>query len=129
MKKEIVVFDADTKQCQSLCKMLENYHYKATAVTATSDMEHYLQSSRCRIALINLDNLLVDKHFFRNLKSINPSVRLLGVSERSFHPELEEVISRHIFACLKKPVDPDELIFLLKSIFENNTNLENEATT
>ena len=127
MEKDIVVVDADTKQCQALCKILENHQYKATALTATSDLENYLPS--CRIALINLDNLPVDKHFFRNLKSINPTLCILGVSERSFHPELEEVISRHIFACLKKPVDPDEIIYLLKSIYENNTNLENKATT
>ena len=127
MKKDILIVDADTKQCQSLCKILEIHHYEATAVTATSDLENYLQS--CRIALINLDNLPVDKHFFRNLKSNNPELCILGLSDRSFHPELEEVISRHIFACLKKPVDPDELIFLLKSIFENNTKLENKATT
>ena len=126
MKKDIVVVDADTKQCQALCQILENHQYKATALTTASDLENYLQS--CRIALINLDNLPVDKRFFRNLKSNNPELYILGVSDRSFHPELEEVISRHIFACLKKPVDPDELIFLLSSIYENDTNSDNNAT-
>jgi DNA-binding NtrC family response regulator len=126
MKKDIVVVDADTKQCQLLCKILENHRYEAKAFTAASDLENILQS--CRIALINLDNLSLDKRFFRNIKSINPELCILGLSDRSFHPELEEVISRHIFACLKKPVDPDELIFLLKSINENNTILESKAT-
>ena len=126
MKKDIVVIDADTKQGQSLCQILEHHQYKATALTTTSDLEDYLQS--CRIALINLDNLALDKRFFKNIKSNHPELRILGLSDRSFHPELEEAISQHIFACLKKPVDPDELIFLLKSIFDNGTILEDQTT-
>ena len=127
MNKDIVVVDADTKQCQSLCQILEHLQYKATAITKASDLENYLQS--CRIVLINLDNLALDRYFFKNIKSNHPELCILGLSDRSYHPELEEVISRHIFACLKKPVDPDELIFLLKSINENNTSSENNATT
>jgi len=35
--------------------------------------------------------------------------------------ELKEAISKHIFACLRKPVDSNELLYLLKTIFENGT--------
>ncbi|MGD2270907.1 MAG: hypothetical protein PVI06_10955 [Desulfobacterales bacterium] len=129
MKKDIVVVDSDTKHCQSLCRILENHHYKATTVSTTSDLEKYIQSTECRIALIDLDNLPVDKHFFRDLKLKNPALCILGLSVRTFHPELEEVIGRHIFACLKKPVDPEELVFLLKSHYDNYSNIDNETRT
>jgi hypothetical protein len=44
---------------------------------------------------------------------------MLGVSKLSYHPGLEEVIGSHLFACLVKPIDVEELSFWLKSISEN----------
>ena len=126
MKKEIVVVDPNKKQCQALCNMLKNREYRAISINSLSDLEKFHKIKRCRTVIIDLDNLPMDKHFFRDLKIINPSLRIMGLSGRSFHPELEEAISQHIYACLKKPVDPEELIFLLKSIYENDTNLETE---
>jgi DNA-binding NtrC family response regulator len=70
--------------------------------------------------IIVLDTLPVDKLFFRDLKRLHPMMNIIGLSKQSFHPELEEAISQHIFACVNKPVDPEEIIFLLKSINEQN---------
>ena len=129
MKKEIAVVNSDKKQCQALCNVLGNRGYRAIPINSLSGLEKYHKASRCRTVIIDLDNLPMDKHFFRDLKTINPSLCIMGLSARSFHPELEEAISHHIYACLKKPVEPEELIYLLKSIYENNANLENQTKT
>ena len=45
-------------------------------------------------------------------------ITIIAVSERKLHPELAESMGSHIFASLVKPVDPDDLEYLLKGVFE-----------
>lgn len=51
-----------------------------------------------------------------HLKKIMFAVNI-GISSRAFHPELEEVVSNHIYECISKPIDEDELVFWIKSLF------------
>jgi DNA-binding NtrC family response regulator len=46
----------------------------------------------------------------------NPGVYFLCTSADRFHPDLQEALCYHIYACIKKPIDPDELIYLIQSI-------------
>jgi len=50
--------------------------------------------------------------------------RAMAVSGRPFHPELKEALATYICACLCKPVDLDEPIYLVKSIFCTATTSE-----
>ena len=120
MKTEIVIANADIKECQAIKNVLENRHYQIASTNSLKELEQFLQKSRCRTIIIDLDTLPVDKLFFRDLKRLHPMIHIIGLSEHSFHPDLEEAISQHIFACVNKPVDPEEIIFLLKSINEHN---------
>ncbi|MEW5722155.1 MAG: hypothetical protein AB1896_03550, partial [Thermodesulfobacteriota bacterium] len=54
--------------------------------------------------------------FFKSLKKNYPNIRLLGVSSRAFHPELGEAFSGHLYACLKRPLDTEELEYWLRSL-------------
>ena len=45
----------------------------------------------------------------------------LGANDR-FHPELKEALCYHIFACINKPVDPDELVYWIRCIRDNQTD-------
>jgi DNA-binding NtrC family response regulator len=116
MAMEILVFDADDKQCREVCSMLEELDYRAIPMYTFQDLKKYMETSPCRIIILDLDNLPVDKKVFRKLKKINPSVSFMGISDRPFHPELEEVMSSHIYACLSRPVDEEELSFWIKSL-------------
>ena len=120
MKTEIVIADTDIKACRALNHVLENRHYQTASIHSLKGLEKFLRKSRCRAIIIDLDMLPVNKLFFRDLKRLHPMIQIIGLSEHSFHPELEEAISQHIFACVNKPVDPEEIIFLLKSINEHN---------
>ena len=120
MKTEIVIVDDDIKASQTLSHVLENRHYQTASMDSLKGLDQILQKGRCRIIIIDLDTLPVDKRFFRDLKRLHPKIHIIGLSEHSFHPELEEAISQHIFACVNKPVDPEEIIYLLKSINEHN---------
>jgi hypothetical protein len=46
-------------------------------------------------------------------------------SAKRFHPELQDAIQHHIYACLNKPVDPDELLFWVKSVYEEENIPDN----
>jgi hypothetical protein len=50
-----------------------------------------------------------------NFKSMKCAY-VFGLSKILYNPELKEAICCHLFACLKKPVDSDELLYWLKSI-------------
>lgn len=120
MKMEIVIADADIKGSRSLSHVLENRNCQTTLINSLKSLEQFLQKSGSRAIIIDLDSLPVDKRYFRDLKRLHPMTHIIGLSEHSFHPELEEAISQHIFACVSKPVDPEEILFLLKSINEHN---------
>jgi DNA-binding NtrC family response regulator len=117
VEAEIVVLDADEEQCKQLCSLLGEYHYQAIPMYTLPDLKTHVQNSACRVVILDLDTLPVDKGFFRQLKKIEPSLCIMGLSSRSFHPGLEEAMSHHIYACLRKPVDQEELVFWIKSLF------------
>lgn len=75
-------------------------------------------SSQGRIAIFDLDQLDLDERYFRQLHR-TPGLCMLGLSSRPFHPELKEAIGRHLVACLRKPIDSEELLFLLDSLAKN----------
>ena len=122
MEKGIVVLDANEEQCQKLCTMLEEWHYPATPMHSLRDLETYIQASDCRAVILDLDTVPVDNRVLRKLKRMDQSLRIMVLSSRPFHPELEEAMSSYIYACLGKPVDPDELVYWLKTIYENDAN-------
>ncbi len=120
MQKEVVVLDTDRKQCKSLCALLSEHEYLSSAMSSMTNMDQYLGESNCRAIILNLDSVSVTNKSLKQLKSKNPSVNIIALSERQFHPELEEALREYISVCLASPVDPDELTYWLKTIYENN---------
>ena len=120
MEKEVVVLDTDKKQCKSLCALLTDHEYLSTAMSSLTKMDEYLGENDCRAIILNLDNISVTNKILKDLKRKNPMINIIGLSKRQFHPELEEALREYISVCLAKPVDPDELTYWLRTIYENN---------
>ncbi|CAB1058944.1 hypothetical protein D1BOALGB6SA_3702 [Olavius sp. associated proteobacterium Delta 1] len=120
MKKEVVVLDTDTHQCQGLCNLLSDHHFTTVQMSNMADLEPFLQAGDCRAVILNLDNIRVTNKTLRDLKRKTPLTSIIALSERQFHPELEEAFREYITVCLKQPPDSDELVYWLRSIFENN---------
>jgi DNA-binding NtrC family response regulator len=116
MEEPVVVVNANVEQCQELCAVLEQEHFSTTALHSLIPLEEKVKGGNCRVVILDLDNLPVDNLWFRSLKKKNPRVHIVGLSSRSFHPELEEAMSQHISSCLSKPVDVEELVYWIKSI-------------
>ncbi len=118
MDMGILILDADRKQCLELCNFLDKRNYQTTPLHSVENLETHIREENCQVLVLDLDMKDVDRKLFRDLKRIKPSLSILGISNRPFHPELEEAMSRHIYACLGKPVDEDELVFFLKSFLD-----------
>jgi DNA-binding NtrC family response regulator len=118
-KPAVAVVDADEKQCGRLCEMLRQFDYRATPVHSLPDLEAHLEAHPDQVALLDMDSVVADNRFFRELKRKVPGVYVLALSGRSYHPGLEEAMGSHIYACLGKPLDPQEFLYWMKSIGEN----------
>jgi DNA-binding NtrC family response regulator len=116
MEQEIAIAHPNEKDGRRLGEILVRESYQIKVFKNLEKLQMYLQTNPCSTVIIDIDKLPVDQQLFRNLKRLLPDLSILTLSSRSFHPELEEAMSRHIFACLNKPVDPEELIFLLEGI-------------
>lgn len=120
MKKEIVVVDTNRKECQRLCRMLETWHYQAVPKYSFKDLDEYVENNQCLSVILDIDTVAVDNRAIGLLSKKNPGIYLFCLSKTKFHPQLQEAIGNYFYACLNKPVDPDELSYWLNSIIENH---------
>jgi DNA-binding NtrC family response regulator len=118
-KPKVVVIDADKLHGRQFCDLLQGLHYPVSLIHSLKDLEQELHKDPEVAVILDLDTVPVNNQFFRGLRKIHPQLHMLGVSKLSYHPGLEEVIGSHLFACLVKPIDVEELSFWLKSISEN----------
>lgn len=114
------MLDADQKQGNNLCRLLTDHQYETTPLSSLKALDDYLEQSECRALIMNLDNVAVSNKALRELKRKKPLINIIAVSERQFHPELEEALREYISVCLAKPIDTDELMYWLKTVFDNN---------
>ena len=120
MKKEVLILDPDEQQSRTLCDVLTAFDYTAVSIDSLAKMDRYIEANECRALILNLDQVAVDNKIFRKLKTQKPLLNIITFSKRQIHPELEEAIREHISVCLARPVDPDELVYWLKTFFEND---------
>lgn len=112
---EIAIVDSSEVFKRSIKEALVEKQYHVTCLSAAG-LENHLSQKDCRIVILDLDSVPTDTLFFRHLKRSHPGLKIIVVSRQTYHPDLEEAMSRHIFASINKPVDPDEIVFLLKNI-------------
>ncbi len=119
MNKSVLVLGADRTERERLCELLGREKYPAVGLTSLPEAWKHLEDGRCGIVILDLDSLVLESRQISRIRKKYPGVAIIGLSSRSFHPELQEVLATHICACLGKPPDPDELLYCLKSFSEN----------
>jgi len=122
MDKKVLVLDAEKESCQVLCKILEEQNYSTTALSSISDLEGQLENGGYLVVILDIDSISVDNRVIRKITQGYPGIYFLCTSRDRFHPELEDAICNNIYACLAKPIDTDELFYLLKSIYEQDVD-------
>ena len=128
MKKSILVIDADKEQGRELCELLKAGQFEAVSQYSAHNLEQKIKDTECRVILWDIDTVPVDNRTVREFARKFPEVYLFCLSKQPLHPELRDAISQHIYACLNRPIDSDELFYWLRSIGENQTNSSRTST-
>jgi DNA-binding NtrC family response regulator len=116
--RKILVLVADQNSSRELSNILKSKNYPFTMTDELSSLEEWFESDKYIAVILDIDSVPVDNRTIRDLAIKYPGIRFLCTSRDRFHPKLKDAICYHIYACLNKPVNPDELIFWIKSIYE-----------
>jgi DNA-binding NtrC family response regulator len=116
MKPAVAVLATDKEQCREISELLRASEYPTVSLHSCEDLHEQILGASVKVLLVDLDKADVDNSFFRNLKKRRPEVFILALSSASHHPNLQEAMGSHIYACLAKPLDPEELLYWLWSI-------------
>lgn len=115
--RAILVVDEDQRCCQYLCRILLEQNLLPFPLYSVLGLDEYIQRSKCFVVILDLKTLATHKRSLLSLITRNPGVFFLGLSE-SHESSLSDTVlgEQHSYRCLDKPVDAQELLFLLKSI-------------
>jgi DNA-binding NtrC family response regulator len=122
-QKTILLMDADPEEIAGISHLIKEADFDALAVTSASELKKKLKDASFIAVIMDLDSVAVDNRSIRDLALQFPTIPFLCISKERFHPELKDSIRDHIYACLIKPIDPDELNYWLKCIREDDRSL------
>ena len=117
----VVILGADAHDSEAICRIIEKGPDRTETCPNFRELETVLDADPCRTVILDIDSVPLDNRTIRELTHSYPSTSFLCISRERFHPDLKDAISHHLFACLHKPVDPDELNYFLKCIRDNGT--------
>ncbi len=118
-RKPIVILDPDKKQSAELCSVLAKEEYRTLSFSTLPEFVDGLCECSPLALIINLDLVPMDNRALRELRNRIQAPCIIGLSSRTFHPELKEALSRYIDACFAQPVELDDLLYYLRGA-ENN---------
>lgn len=120
--KKLLLMNADPEEAAGVSLLLKEAGYTALIVATPGDLKLKLKEASFTAVIMDLDSIAMDNQTIRRLSAEFPATPFLCVSKERFHPELKESILSHIYACLTKPVDAEELRYWLKCIQEDDRN-------
>lgn len=127
MIKPIVVLDPDKKQSAELCSVLAKERYRTLSLSTLPEFVDSLHECSPLALIINFDLVPMDNRTLRELRNRIHASCIIGLSSRTFHPELKEALSRYIDACFAQPVDLDALLYYLRGAQNNSTEQQPEV--
>jgi DNA-binding NtrC family response regulator len=119
-RKAILLMNADPEESAGIAHLLKEADFKTQSVTTSSELKKNLEDASFRAVIMDLDSIPMDNRSIKDLALQFPNAHFLGISKERFHPDLKDSIRDHIYACLTKPIDPDELKYWLKCIQEDD---------
>jgi DNA-binding NtrC family response regulator len=119
MQPGILVVNADQNEADSVGNTLRRAGFSPSVIDNLEGVEDAIVSNNCVAVLLDLDSITVSNRTVRRLTLQFPRVCFLCTSGSPFHPGLEDAIGLYFYACIQKPIDPDELLYWLKCIHSN----------
>lgn len=118
MKHEVALLVPDQSQARSVCAFLRQNRFAPVELDSLAEFDRLMQGrgGGLPVLILDLDAEGITNAVLRQLKQKHP-VTIIALSRQQFHPDLEESLRHHVYACLGWPVDPEELSYVLKSVF------------
>ena len=129
MKRKVILISKKSKEQNQIDAVLSKNDYESHLIESIESLDIYLTDLSCSCVIFDLDSVNIDNRTIRELTIQYPHIYFLCLSKDRFHPELKDAICYHIFACLTKPLDYDELIYWLRCIdieMDSNSLNKNE---
>lgn len=123
MEKKIIMVIKNPKEAAQLSLFLSDHQYLSHTIDGLDSLDQTLQEISCHTIILDLDSIALDNRTIRELTLQYPQVCFLCISMDRFHPELKDAICYHIYACLNKPLDHDELLYWLRCIKDNESEI------
>ena len=120
MKNPVIVINSNKKQNIEFCQLLQNNGYTCVSLKSVSELEKELRQSCAQAVIIDIDTVEITSRAICRFTKNFSQTYFITVSAHAFHPKLGNAISHCIYACINKPVDPDELFYWLRSISRNH---------
>ena len=121
MKYEVAVLVTQESQYRTLHSILCQGPYAPYELGSLDDVARYMQGRESGVLIVDLDSEPITNAALRELKKKH-TLTIIALSGEHLHPDLEESLRHHIYACLGKPADPDELLYILRSLFIEEFN-------
>ena len=122
-QREVLIVNVDPEDSAGICRLLHEADYAAQILDSPAELKSRLSEKSCVAVIIDIDSVAVNNRTIRDLVSAFPAIPFLCISKERFHPDLSDTIRNHIYACLTKPIDPDELSYWLKCISKDERKL------
>lgn len=118
MEKTVIMITKDKKEANQLSLLLSDNQYHSHTIERIEALDQIIKEISCNTVILDLDSISVDNRAIRELTAQYSQIAFLCISKDRFHPELKDAICYNIYACLNKPIDPDELYYWLRCIRE-----------
>ena len=118
----ILIVSNNPNEADEIGCLLADKHYDFQIIQSLDLLTSELDLERGHAILIDIDSVPVDNRCIRELTLTYPAAYFFCMSWDKFHPELKDAICYHIYACLNKPIDSEELIFLMRCIDDGTEN-------
>jgi len=121
--KTIILMNADPEESAAIALLLKEADFNTQSVTTPSELKKKMKDAHVLAVIMDLDSVTVDNRSIKDIALQYPTIPFLCISKERFHPELKDSIRDHVYACLTKPIDPDELNYWLKCIREDDRSV------
>ena len=116
LNPSVILVETGKGHPPEVTKILEANGFQVLPCRSIFDLEKLCHQDDLGAVIVDLDDPLLNNRVLREVKRKRPALQIIGISSWSFHPDLKEAMANHIYASLNKPVDPDQLIYLVKGI-------------
>jgi len=110
----VLVLDKDMGHAESVCLLVSRQGHQVRHLESWEELGP--PGEEQEVLLVDLDSVAADDRRLAAMAGNGPLRVLMTMSSHRHHPHLGESMQRHVFAALRKPLDPEELGFWLRSI-------------